>query len=63
MVNAMTDPTQMTDDELRAEIKALEDKVRAFERYHRRRWELVQELGSRSRRMAGDEAMLRRNQR
>jgi hypothetical protein len=56
----MTNPSAMDDDELRAEIAALEPKVREFEKYHRRRWELVQELGSRNRRVAGDEAMLRR---
>jgi hypothetical protein len=55
----MTNPSAMDDDELRAEIAALEPKVREFEKYHRRRWELLQELGTR-RRMAGDEAMLRR---
>jgi hypothetical protein len=59
-VAQMTNPSAMDDDELRAEIAALEPKVREFEKYHRRRWELLQELGLRNRRTAADEAMAQR---
>lgn len=44
---AWIDPRTLSDEQLRAEIASLESKVIEFNHYHRRRWELLQELGAR----------------
>ena len=40
----LIDPKELSDEQLRAEIAALEPKVAEFNCYHQRRWELLQEL-------------------
>ena len=49
---AWVDPRQLTDEQLAAEIKALEPKIVELEPYFRRRWELLQEQGARRQQVA-----------
>jgi hypothetical protein len=44
---AWIDPQQLTDEQLEAEINALEPTTIEFGRLNRRRWELIHEMGVR----------------
>ena len=47
---AWIDPQQLTDEQLEAEINALEQMTIEFGRLNRRRWELIHEMGVRRQR-------------